>query len=84
MAASLRASARLRLRGPARTTLSFRSLSLSTQIWNKQPADLQLDPMTGELTALPNIDVKFLIDYLLKHGLFLMLRYGSVGEESGC
>lgn len=34
-----------------------RLLSYSLQRCEKQPAHSQLDPMTGELTALPDIDV---------------------------
>lgn len=54
----LRARAALRLGRYTRLTSGARALSTSPR-WagHKQPAHSTLDPMTGELTALPDIDV---------------------------
>ncbi|KAF8307531.1 branched-chain amino acid aminotransferase II [Clavulina sp. PMI_390] len=56
MASSLRAGTRFPLRS-TRVAGSLRLFSSATSRLNKRPpAGSQLDPMTGELTALPNID----------------------------
>ena len=56
MVSLLRASGGLSLRNHAYAPRTIRFISTSLVRWQKQPAGSQLDPMTGELTALPDID----------------------------
>ena len=43
----------------SRSSLFARTIHSTLPKWDKQPAGAVLDPMTDELTALPDIEVNF-------------------------